>query len=99
MSRVAAVVTTLFAVILAALIWAGHANASPLNSTHRACVAFQTWNHHRTMRNASIMYASRIHASKVVRTDIEVVYTEFRQNDWYDLPSDVHFTALDCKGK
>lgn len=101
MRILSSLVIALFAVI-ASFALTGYAHAATLSHpspTHTACVAFQRWNHHRSAHNLNAMYRARVHASSTVRTDIEVVYTEVKQNDWFDLPADVHFTALDCKGK
>ncbi len=75
------------------------ANASVSTPTTRTCAAFTRWNHHRTTANLTRMLTASKHAEPAVKTDVIVVYTEVRQNDWYDLPADVHFLAADCRAR
>jgi len=96
--KLAAAVVALFAVIFALTVTAHNGSAATLSPTHRACVAFQTWNHHKTVRTAREMLsaAEQRHVSATVRTDLVVLYTEFVQRDTYDLPQDIPLTGQDC---
>ena len=60
------------------------------------CGAVRTWAHHRTPANLSRLVTASRHASPTIRTDVEVVVTEVRQNDWYDLPADLNFLYVDA---
>ncbi|HZZ17151.1 MAG TPA: hypothetical protein VFE08_14450 [Candidatus Sulfotelmatobacter sp.] len=102
MRRILAGLILALAVALGTVAMAVHgpqANAATVSRTRAACIAFQTWNHHRTAANLTRMLqaSKRAHVSAVIKTDIVVVYTEKVQNDWYDLPADVHSTARDCQ--
>lgn len=88
------------AVVIAGLVLLAHsqeASAAPRTPTQKTCAAFRAWDHHRTPARLDRMVRLSRHASAVVRIDVEVVATEVKQNDWFDLPADVHFLALDCR--
>jgi hypothetical protein len=93
---------TAFAATAVSLALAGGLAVPAQACTHHpdrnaaACAATVTWAHHRTATNLSRLVRAARPATPTVRTDVAVVATEWRQNDWYDLPADLNSLYVDA---
>jgi len=87
-----------FAGIAGASLAGNAANATGLSPTARTCAAFATWNHSKTAAHLNTLMADSIAAPwHVLGTDVVVLYTDVRDHDTYDAPSDAHALVLDCR--